>query len=51
MALEAQFAEFAKVCEIDLKVEEWLVKEGITSCKGVASLAAKEVIVDPTSSR
>ena len=47
MALEAQVAGFAKVCKIDPKVEEWLVKEGITDCEGVASLAAKKKMVDP----
>ena len=47
MVLEAHVAEFAKVCKIDPKVEEWLVEEGITDCEGVASLAAKKEMVDP----
>ena len=46
MVLDAQVARFATMCKLDPKVEEWLVKEGILDCEGVASLAAKEDMVD-----
>ena len=47
MALDAQVARFATMCKLDPKVEGWFVQEGILDCEGVASLAAKEDMVDP----
>ena len=34
------------MCKLDPKVEEWLVSQGIVDCEDVASLAAKEELVD-----